>query len=214
MPYYVINPHDENTIFQLTSQLVFLWAIFLHVIVCFTPATLLALANYQTIKARNVANAINWAARKQYNTAIAKKKSRLAQRGTPSKTRIPRHFTDDQKDQDRFRDIRPIDNSISENNEVDDIDYPVDDSFMIHERSPEHREYHFTYMNPMKPFEVYSQEFSQTPENVEAEYLTQVQLTTDKTDTFNYRLVQYFWMFSNIKTNQIIIRFNLSPNFA
>lgn len=139
-----------------------LCAIILHVIVCLSPPTLLALANYQTLKTRAAANVINWKAKNQYNAALAKSKAYLAQLSGAPKIRVPREFTRDEVKKHKFNDKPPIDNSMPDNNEISDHDLPVDDSFMMHERVADdiEQQIHFNYQSPDVDLEIDS---SDTP---------------------------------------------------
>lgn len=147
-----------------------LWAISLQVIVCFTPATVLALANYHALKAKASANVINQKIKNQYNAAVAKNKANLSQLNAVSKKRLPRHIPVDENEKANFNDLPLIHIPATESNNIDEIDFPVDDTFMIHERA-----------NPE------NDELRSPIEYMETEYLTQIPSTNEETNLWTTR---------------------------
>lgn len=147
-----------------------LWAIVLHVISCISPAALVALANYHVLKARANANVINWKARNKYNNAISKSKTNLAHLNKGSKARKTRDLrTDDDKNKKNEEKL-PTDD-FKDDNQINENDYLVDDSFMIHERTPQ-EQYDYAPLDvpdneEYQKFELYGDDLDVFPENID-----------------------------------------------
>lgn len=172
-----------------------LWVISLHVIVCLTPATLLALANYHTLKVRATANVINLKARKQYNAALSKSKANKSKiSSTTSKIRKPRHIPlikegEDLPPGDRLPPgdhLSPGDHTFKGNNTMfSDL---VDDSFMMNERTPEERldsgsvNTFLDEETPHHSLEAYDHQMQTVPENRDVEYLLRTPSYADHYD--------------------------------
>lgn len=162
--------------FQLCLNIFSLWVISLHVIVCLTPVSLLALARYHTLKARAATNVINWKARKQYNAALSKSKANKSHHSTgttSSKIRKPRNVPLIEEHGIPV-DLIPADIYFRGNNSLSpDL---IDDSFLLNEMIPEKGLYdepviQFIDENgPNQSLEAYDQLVQSFPENTNVEY--------------------------------------------